>query len=146
MAKRRSTIAAIILLLLLAGAAVGYYFYNKGPVNIQNASATEIDAATLYTLFLTDSTAAQNKYSGKILAISGIVAQSTVNQAGLPVILLQTPSGDGFVNCSLQAKDDRLITPGDPISIKGICSGLGQGDEELGLQPDLYLERCIIQP
>lgn len=133
-------------LLLITGVAVGYYLYNKGPVNIKNADAQHTEAAQLYSAFLSDSAAAQKRYSGKILSVSGIVSQVNSNQQGLPVILLETSNGSGFVNCTLEEKASISIKEKQPIQIKGICSGLGQADEIPGLQPDLYLERCIIQP
>lgn len=143
---RKTNIILLIVLLLISGSAIGYYFYNKGPVNIKNATAQKIAATELYSTFLFDSAAAQKKYSGKILVVSGIVAEINSNQQGFPVILLQTSDGSGFINCTLEAKSTIPIKEKQFIKIKGICSGLGEADADLGLQPDLYLERCIIQP
>lgn len=135
-----------IVLVIAAGLSAGYYFYNKGPVNIKTAAAQKVEAATLYNAFITDSSAAQKKYSGKILIVSGNVSQASLNQEGKPVILLKTASGSGFVNCTLEEKRTAAIKENQAIQLKGICSGLGEADTELGLQPDLYLERCIVQP
>jgi hypothetical protein len=143
---KKKNIIFFIIVLLIAGAATGYYFYNKGPVNIKNADAQKTTAIQLYSAFLSDSAAAQKKYSGKILSVTGIVSQVNTNQQGLPVILLETNNGAGFINCTMEEKTTIIIKEKQSIQIKGICSGLGQADEELGLQPDLYLERCILQP
>jgi hypothetical protein len=144
--SRKKNIILLIAVLLIAGASTGYYFYNKGPVNIKNATAKKTTATVLYSAFLSDSAAAQKNYSGKILSVTGIVSSVNNNQQGLPVILLETGNGSGFINCTLEEKSAVSIKEKQPITIKGICSGLGLADEELGLQPDLYLERCIIQP
>lgn len=136
----------IIILIIAAVISAGYYFYNKGPINIKNASAERVDAQALYNAFITDSSAAQKKYSGKILIVSGRVSQSSLNQEGKPIILLKTAAGGGFINCTLEEKFSGSIKEDQSIQLKGICSGLGEADADLGIQPDLYLERCIIQP
>lgn len=146
MAKRTRNILLFTLLLFLAGTALAYYFYNKGPVDIQEAAAQKINAGELYSAFLSDSLSAQKKYSGRILMVEGTVAQSSFNQNGQQLILLQTGASSGFVNCTLDQKMKANIQPGQLTLIKGICSGLGDADEITGLQPDLYLERCIVQP
>ncbi|MBC7934778.1 MAG: hypothetical protein H7Y86_05380 [Rhizobacter sp.] len=136
----------ILLIFILTGAAcVGYYFYNKGPVNIKKASAKKVEAAALYNSFAADSTTAQKNYSGKILIVSGTVAQTTHNQQGRSVILLKTAGSSSFINCTLEQEITSGIKENQVIQIKGICSGLGQADADLGLEPDLYLERCILQ-
>ncbi len=142
---RKKNIALLIVLLLAAGAFTGYHFYNKGPVNIQKANAQQVAATTLYNDFIADTAVAQKKYSGKILLVSGNVADVSLNQQGQSIILLKTSNGGGFINCTLQKKTTGIHKE-QSIKIKGICSGLGEADVELGLQPDLYLERCIIQP
>ncbi len=141
----KRNIILFIVLMIIAAAFTGYYFYNKGPVDIQQASAQKADAASLYNEFVTDSISAQKKYSGKILLVSGNVADLSVNQQGQSIVLLKTSNGKGFINCTLQEKATS-ISKDQSIQIKGSCSGLGEADEDLGLQPDLYLERCIIQP
>ena len=142
---RKRNIILFLVLIIITAAFTGYYFYNKGPVDIQQAAAQKVAATTLYNEFIADTAAAQKKYSGKILLVSGNVADLSVNQQGQSIILLKTGNGGGFINCTLQEKTTG-ISKDQPIQVKGSCSGLGQADEDLGLQPDLYLERCIIQP
>lgn len=134
-----------VVLIIAAAFSAGYYFYNKGPVNIKTATAQKVEAAALYNAFISDSSAAQKKYSGKILIISGSVSQTSLNQEGKPIILLKTAAGSGFVNCTLNEKYSADIKENQTIQLKGICSGLGETDADLGIQPDLYLERCIVQ-
>lgn len=143
---RKKNIILFITILLITGIAAGYYLYNKGPVNIKKAAAQKTTASELYSAFISDSAAAQRRYSGKILSVTGIVSQVNYNQQDLPVILLQTNNGEGFINCTLEEKTSAAIKEKQSIQIKGVCSGLGQADELPGLQPDLYLERCIVQP
>jgi len=144
--NRKKNILLVIGIVLVAGASLGYYYYNKGPVDIKNASAIKANAAALYNAFITDTAAAQKKYSGKILLVNGAVAQISANQQGNSVILLKTNNGAGFINCTLERKTPPDIKEDQSIQVKGICSGIGEADEDLGLQPDLYMERCILQP
>lgn len=134
-----------LLFLLVAAAATGYYFYNKGPVSIEKAVAEKTTAPELYLAFINDPTGAQKKYSGKVIGVSGTVSQTSTNQQGQTIVLLKTGSGSGFVNCTLEKPANTVFKEGDPLQIKGICSGLGEADIDLGIQPDLYLERCIVQ-
>lgn len=143
--SRKKNILFILLFLLVAVAATAYYFYNKGPVNIQNAVAEKTTATELYQAFLNDITSAQRKYSGKIIEVSGTVSQTATNQQGQTIVLLKTGTGSGFVNCTLEKPVSTVFKEGESRQIKGICSGLGEADTELGIQPDLYLERCIVQ-
>ena len=141
----KKNLLRLLFLLLIGAAAMGYYFYNKGPVNISKASAQEVAAPALYTAFVNDSTAAQKIYSGKVLILSGIISKIVLNQKGKSIILIKTSNNNGFINCTLEEKIPPGIKEDQPVKIKGLCSGLGEADIDLGLQPDLYLERCIIQ-
>jgi hypothetical protein len=142
--KKRLLLFIVLIIAIVLSA--GYYFYNKGPVNIKTAAAQKVEAAAFYNAFISDSSAAQKSYSGKILIVSGSVSQTSLNQEGKPIILLKTAAGSGFINCTLDEKLSTNIKENQTIQLKGICSGLGEADEELGIQPDLYLERCIVQP
>ena len=143
---KKKNLLPVLLLILLAGAGVGYYFYNKGPVNIENAVAQKVEAAGLYQAFASDSISAQQKYSGKILIVSGRLGQTSRNQQGLSIIFLKTGNSGSFINCTLEQELPSGLKENQLLQIKGICSGLGQADAELGIEPDLYLERCLVQP
>ena len=142
---RKSIIPISILAILIALVATGYFFYNKGPVDIKKATAQKITAAELYDAFVHDTISAAQKYSGKILLVSGTVSQVDKNQQEQIILLLKTGSGGGFLNCTLETTEAVSVREGQPVSLKGFCSGLGEVDETMGLQPDLYIERCIIQ-
>ena len=135
----------LILLLLAALLAVvfGYYLFNKGPLDVRNSDAIKANAIELYEQFNTDSTAALNKYSGKILQVTGKVTAVSFNQEKQKVILLKTNISGASVNCTLE-EDPGEINPGETVNIKGICSGIGQGDEDLGIKGDVYLTRCFL--
>ena len=143
---RKKNIITILFIVLAMAAFAGWYAYNRGPVDVAGADAIETTAASLYQPFISDSASAQKQYSGRVIAVTGIVSQVQRNQSGLPVILLITSPGQGFINCTAETNSFPPLKVNESVSIKGICSGLGSGDEDLGLLPDLYLERCILQP
>ena len=118
-------------------------YFKKGHWNVKNSSAIKINAVELYDQFSKDSTASLKKYSGKIVEVTGIVSNTSLNQQKNQIILLKTNAGGAYVNCTME-EDAAKLNTNDNINIKGICSGIGQGDEDLGIKGDLYLTRCFL--
>jgi tRNA_anti-like len=84
-----------------------------------------ITAPALIREFAANDTAANRKYREKIIAVDGQVAQ-VETLADSTVNIKFTDSSKYFINFSLDKKDyakTQLIKPGDPISVKGSCSG-----------------------
>ena len=127
----------------IAATAIGYYFYNDEGVNIETAKAVAADATVLYDTFIKDPVAAKKHYAGKIVAVSGEVEQVSANQQQQPVVLLKTDTDGAAVNCTFEGMTGN-VKIGDKTIIKGICTGLGEGDAELGIPGDVYLTRCYI--
>ena len=134
-----------VLLFLLAIAAIAagfaYYSYTNTGVNVEKAHAEKISAPELYDAFLQDTIAAKGRYLNKVVEVSGTATRSTVNQQDQTIVLLQTSSGGAAINCTLEEKADP-IREGQPVTLKCICQGLGEGDAELGIAADVYLVRC----
>ena len=141
MAKK--SILVTLLLVVCLAAAIGYYLFNKGPVDVKNSASIKTTATELYKLFDTDSSEALKKYSGKILQVTGTVAAVSFNQKKEKIILLKTDTGGASINCTLE-EDPGEMKLDDKVDIKGICSGIGQGDEDLGIKGDVYLTRCFL--
>lgn len=129
-----------ILLALLAigliGAAIGYYQWNK-PKEDMTASKAEasITAAALLTEYNADENAANAKYLGKTIAVSGEVKETTTED-GTTKVMLNTGQDFG-VYCTLDslAKHPRTNFPvGENITLKGKCDGLNL---------DVQLSRCV---
>ncbi len=129
-----------ILLALLAigliGAAIGYYQWNK-PKEDMAASKAEasITAPALLTEYNADENAANAKYLGKTIAVSGEVKETTTEDGTIKVML---NTGQDFgVYCTLDslAKHPRTTFPvGENITLKGKCDGLNL---------DVQLSRCV---
>jgi len=141
--KVKIILLATSCLLVIASASIGYYFINKGPVDIRNSAAIKITSNEFYDQFSIDSTLALKKFSGKVVEILGEVNTISVNLQKEKIILLNTHTGGAFINCTMD-EDPGNIKPGAQVIIKGLCSGIGQGDEDLGIKADVYLTRCFL--
>lgn len=131
--------------IFLAASVFAYYLYNKGPIDVKNASAKKITAEALYTAYLSDSITAQQYYNGKVVEVQGSIKEVTRNQKNEPVVLLLTKEEDAFVNCTIEEKDLASLVKGETVSLKGICNGLGQAEPDLGIKADLYLTRVYVK-
>lgn len=133
----------IIVILVLIGAAGGYFFWNKPHKDVHAAEGIKVTAADLYQSFITDSTIANAKYIDKVVEVNGIVKSSSVNQQQQIVLSLQTKNDDAAINCTMEQKDV-AVKDGTEVKLKGICTGIGEGDADLGIMGDVYLIRCYI--
>lgn len=132
-----------ILCTAVIGICIGFFLYNKGPLNVEDQSSTPVTAVDLYTLYSSDTLMARNKFSDQVLEVTGEVKEVSLNTQKQPVILLKTATELAHINCTLEKKD-RETLPGQKITIKGICRGIGEGDADLGIMGDVYLIRCLI--
>ena len=125
MRKKRSILWIGLLLLVLAGSGWGWYLYHKPHQSAAGESAAvTIEADSLYHQYQTDEHAADLRYMGKVIAVTGHLTE--IQHSGNSVIwILSTQPGGGGINCQLFAgtKVDPEPKPGDLISIKGRCTG-----------------------
>ncbi|MEO6584438.1 MAG: hypothetical protein ABIO05_08945 [Ferruginibacter sp.] len=129
-------------LLVLTAGLIGFNMYNKGPVNVGAANAITINPDVLYKEYITDSSTAHKKYDGKVVVLTGMVKDESQNAQKQQVIILATTQQGGNINCTLE--QPAKVTIGKPVTIKGICSGIGEGDAELGIAGDVYLTRSLV--
>lgn len=143
MAGKAKKVGWILLVLMLAGAGVVYFLWNKPHKDVSSVDGIEVAASALYQEFIKDSAAANLRYIDKVVQVSGMVKAVSVNQQQQKVVSLQTGAGDAAINCTME-QQDAVLKEGAAIAIKGICSGLGEGDADLGIMGDVYLIRCYI--
>jgi len=139
----KKIIFIFILSVAAIGAATAYYLYNKGPVDVKSSSGIKINAEDLYNAFSSDSVSAQKKYSNRILNVYGIINTVTVNVENKQIVTLKTSIDGAYINCVIEEPTAEINT-GEKVNIKGICSGIGQGEPDLGIKGDVYLSRCLI--
>ncbi len=135
---------SLLLFFVVAMAAVGFYFYNKGPENISNRKVLPVTAKELYQAYVEDPATAQDKFSGKALLVSGVIIKMDKNQQNETLVFLETNEENGYINCSMQNAAVGLKI-NEVVKIKGLCSGIGQGDADLGIKADVYLTNCIVE-
>lgn len=141
MLKHKKNIVFFLLAIIVIGGAVGFYMFNKGPEDIRSASAIKTGAVALYAAYLNDSVEARKTYADKILEVSGLVMKVSKNQQGQVIVMLQTKEAGAFVNCTMEEKGT-VLTENKQATLKGICTGMGMSDPDLGILGDVYLIRC----
>lgn len=144
MKNKGTRIAFILLGLALVGALVFYLMWNKPHTNVEASKPIAVDAVTLYTLFSQDSAKAKSGYQEKVVAVTGKLHAQSTNQQQQQVVTLETAVPGAYVNCTME-QQMKSLPPGTTVTLKGICSGIGAGDADLGILGDVYLIRCYLE-
>ncbi len=125
-----------LLIIGIVGIAVGYYQWNKPKENMATSQAeATVGAAQLLTEYSAAEDAANAKYLGKTIAVSGPVKETSI-EAGTIKVMLGTGQEFG-VYCTLDslAQHPRTAFPlGETITLKGKCDGYNL---------DVQLSRCV---
>lgn len=137
----RNRIIVVSFIIAAIAAIVIYLVWNTPHTDVLRARAINTDAVSLYESFVTDSVKAKSSYSNKVLNVSGIVKDVSINQQNQQVILLKTSDPDASVNCTVEG-DHIKADPGDRLTLKGICIGYIGGDSSFGLPGDVFVVRC----
>lgn len=136
-------IVLVTAVLATAGFFTGYLLWNKPHREVAEATALNIKATELYSIFSTDSAAARRDFLEKVLSVEGQLQKISENQQNQVVATLLTGTEGAYINCTFEGAANGLQT-GKTVRIKGICGGLGEGDPDLGIPGDLYLLRCYM--
>jgi len=113
-----------LILLALIGAAYGYYMYNKPVESLENKeAAVTISADQLIKEYEADEKAANEKYLGKVVVVSGKIAGITTEE-GKKKVSLDTGNPISAIICEMEdTKKNDNLKAGDDIKVKGMCSG-----------------------
>ena len=141
MKKKGRNILFILIGLGLCGLVIGYLVWNKPHQDVRDADAVRTDAITLYKSFTTDSANAKSTFLNKVVKVSGVVQEVSVNQQQQQIILLKTLVPGAYVNCTMEERGNN-IKQGIKVELKGICSGYIGGDADMGIFGDVFLIRC----
>ncbi len=119
----RKKILITIGMLVCIGLAIGIYLYKK-PRTTAASQQTDfaLSADELYKQFETNETAANQKYTGKILEVSGTIGEVQKTDSTLSV-LLTAKDAMGGVNCSMATVESTNVQQHKTITIKGKCAG-----------------------
>lgn len=126
MRKKRSILWLSLLLLVLAGAGWGWYLYDKPHRSAAGVSAdVTITADSLYHQYQTDEHSADQRFMGKVIKVSGHLAEIQRSGKSEIWILAAEAGAAGGINCQLFAGTtvDHEPKPGDAVTLKGRCTG-----------------------
>jgi hypothetical protein len=136
------------LIVLVVGSAIGVYAYkeyNRKAIDISLSVPDFKDSAlNLLTEFESNDSLSQKKYVGKLLLVDGAIKEISQDDKGFYTIALGDSTSMTSVRCSMDSlfqNNQATLVKGQPVSIKGVCSGYN-ADELLG--SDLILVRCAI--
>ncbi len=113
-----------ILVLALAGGAIGYYLYNK-PVASLSKKKPELDitATQMHIDYEENETAADAKYLGKLVQVSGTIAD-IITEGDQQKVVLFTGSPMATVICEIEKGQEAVtLSKGQEARIKGKCTG-----------------------
>lgn len=128
-----------LLMLMVAGALIGYYYTQRDFRNDIRYTEADINISSqdLYAAFSVDEDSANNRFLGKIIAVTGLV-QSVDAQPEKTTISLGTGDPMSAVVCEMNANiqsDFTGIVRGEELTVKGECSGM---------LFDIILVNCVI--
>lgn len=125
MLKKTAILWVGIPLLLLFGFAWAYHQYVKPHQSAAGDSADfTLTADSLYMQYQADEHAADQKYLGKVIEVSGKLSEIQ-HSANSEIWILSPQPGGGGINCQLFAgiKPDPEPKSGDLVRVKGRCTG-----------------------
>ncbi len=143
MKRKVKKIIAVVLILAVSGVVAAYYLWNKPHLNVANAAGIKTDGVSLYKAFVADSLAAQKEFVQQVVEVSGNISSIAANQQNKMIVLIKTATEGACINFTMEEEANNL-KEGKQVIIKGICTGLGQGDASLGIMGDVYLVRCYL--
>lgn len=113
-----------ILMLGIIGAGVGYYMYNKPVASLEKKKPdVEVSASKLIEDYEADETAANTTYLGKVVQVSGKIADITAEE-GKKKVQLETSNPISMIICELEdGTSAEQLKTGDEVIIKGLCTG-----------------------
>ena len=137
--KEKFKIIVLVFVTVFLGViAFAGFLYNKPHTNVTKTKPEIIlTAQVLLNDFENNEMTANLKYLEKIIEVSGVIADCSMNKNNKGVVILECGS-IGTVMCHLSedgTKKMSILKKGEKISIKGICTGYLM---------DVILVKCVI--
>lgn len=83
-----------------------------------------VEASTLYYDFEKNEDQANKTYNGKVLKVTGPIAEITTNQEAAHVVILKDNEMPMGVSVTMEENQDiSELRPGNIVSLKGLCTG-----------------------
>jgi hypothetical protein len=133
---KKKLFISLIIGILIAG-SIGFYLFNKPHADIASQTpVATLSASELFRAFSEDEAAANLKYAGKVVEISGVIYSAEEGSQGDLNILFMDENEMFGVACTIdQYENMDKLSEGQEITIKGECSGM---------LSDVVLIRCVI--
>lgn len=131
-------VLALFFLGLVVAIFVWLYTFRKAELSVASQKAEiTISSSDLLNKFTMNEESANTAFLDKVIIVSGIVDKITEDSLSVS-IYLKTPEDIAGVMCGFNKSeiDKSAINPGDPIKIKGICTGYLM---------DVVLNKCSIE-
>ncbi|MFC1732386.1 hypothetical protein ACFL6I_18940 [candidate division KSB1 bacterium] len=141
----KKNIIYIAIAVILAGIIVTFFalkYLNKPPSTFEDAKAVySISAQNFYDEYQIDKNTASQKYTGKVIEISGKYYTIEVVDQFIKIVFVfsQGMFGDQGIRCTMLPKYNekaKSLPENSKITLKGYCSGYND--------TDIILEKCII--
>ncbi|MFW5820193.1 MAG: OB-fold protein [Bacteroidota bacterium] len=125
--------------IILVGVIVAIYFYNLGHKDLSRVNPDySITAEELYYEFSENEETANEKYTGKVIQVTGILKDKGITSDTSLNLVLKTSDPPGSVICSFhdsgKLKEDSL-KEGQEVTVRGVCSGMLM---------DVILNNCVL--
>ncbi len=127
----------LIGLVVALGAAIAGYFYVQQPVAsiADDPAYGTYSSEALYTYFEEDEAKATEELTGKVLEVSGEIAEVLVNSDSSTTVVLRSAHPIFGVKCRYEpSATDLNVEVGEMISIKGVCTGM---------TADVEMNQCV---
>jgi len=145
--SRKKLIITIIVLAVAVAGIYGYHEYYRSNRDLGDVQADfSVPATGLIKEFITNETAADNKYRNKVLSVSGMV-KGVDSSGNFYTIEVGDTSDMSSVRCSVDSTHTSQaanLKRGMNVVIKGAMTGFKKDDTGL-LGSDIELNRCVIQ-
>ena len=124
--SRKALVALLLVAIAIVAALIVWKLtFKKSDVSVSSKKAeVEIEATVLTREFEENEEAANVRYLGKVITVSGPVNSVTEDEQNLSVYL-KNPEDISGVMCTLNKASANIppINTGDLVKIKGICDG-----------------------
>lgn len=131
---------------MAGGAWYGYREFTRSNRNYQHVKPDfTLSATDLIRSYEADDSAANRKYNGKAIEVSGSVKNIEKDERGFYTIILGDSTSLSSVRCSMDTihKDDAAgLTSGSSVTLRGACTGYYK--DEMGLGSDVIMNLCAV--
>jgi hypothetical protein len=112
-----------LVFVIICGTAVGLYLYTKPSPRAINLKADFfLNTEELTLAFQGNAEKAGKDYSGKVIQVTGKLAEVKTDEKGFVTLILEGSPGT-TVSCILEKAPIQSVAKGEILTLKGFCAG-----------------------